>query len=78
MKIRKKAAKALAKMPKQTAARFFAAFEAIEEGRAEKLDIKPLSGVDAFRLRIGKYRAIYTHEFEVIVIDAGPRGGIYK
>jgi hypothetical protein len=37
-----------------------------------------LSGREGFRLSTGQYRAIYTHEAEVIVIDAGPRGDIYK
>jgi len=78
MRIRKKAAKALAKMPKRTAAAFFVAFEKIEAGKPGKLDVRRLSGVEGFRLRIGRYRALYTHELEVIVIDVGPRGDIYK
>ena len=70
--------KALRKMPLKTAAAFLRAFEKIEAGDDHGLDLKKLSGRDGFRLRIGEYRAIYTRETEVIVIDAGPRGDIYR
>ena len=69
--------KALRKMPVKTAA-FLRAFDRIEAGDDDGLDLKKLSGREGFRLRIGQYRATYTHETEVIVIDAGPRGGIYR
>lgn len=70
--------KALRKMPVKTAAAFLRPFEKIEAGDDHGLDLKKLSGRDGFRLRIGEYRAIYTRETEVIVIDAGPRGDIYR
>ena len=70
--------KALRKMPVKTAAAFLRAFEKIEAGDDHGLDLKKLSGRDGFRLRIGEYRGIYTRETEVIVIDAGPRGDIYR
>ncbi len=78
MLIKKAALKALRKMPENTAKAFMAAFENIEAGRDWDLDVKKLTGREGYRLRIGQYRAIYTHEIEVIVIDAGPRGDIYK
>lgn len=78
MKIEKKAAKALRKMPTKTAHKFMAAFEAIENGNIRGLDTKPLKATRYHRLRIGQYRAIYTIDGEVIVIEAGPRGDIYK
>ncbi len=78
MIIKKAALKALRKMPVKTAAAFLRAFEQIESGDDHGLDLKKLSGRDGFRLRIGQYRAIYTHETELIVIDAGPRGDIYR
>jgi mRNA-degrading endonuclease RelE of RelBE toxin-antitoxin system len=78
MKITKSAAKALRKMPKAMAKRFFAAFESIEAGQMSGLDIRPMVGRDGYlRLRIGRYRAIYTVDFELIVIRVGPRGDIY-
>ena len=70
--------KALRKMPVKTAAAFLRAFEKIEGGDEHGLDLKKLSGRDGFRLRIGQYRAIDTHETELIVIDAGPLGDIYR
>ncbi len=78
MKIEKKAAKALKKMPQKLAQRFMAAFHAIEEGNAQDLDIKPMQASDYYRLRIGDYRAIYNLDMEVIVIRVGARGDIYK
>lgn len=70
--------KALQKMPRNTAQQFMDAFENIEAGQTKGLDIKKLKGRDYSRLRIGKYRAIYTVDMEIIVIHAGPRGGVYK
>ena len=78
MIVRKAALKALRKMPVKTAAAFLRAFDKIEAGDDHSLDLKKLSGREGFRLRIGQYRAIYTHETEVIVIHAGPRGDIYR
>lgn len=79
MKIKKEALKALRKMPLATSKRFFKAFDKIEAGDVQGLDIKPLSGRDGFlRLRIGQYRAIYTVDMELIVITVGARGDVYK
>ncbi|MEX1237634.1 MAG: hypothetical protein WD994_05130 [Pseudomonadales bacterium] len=44
-------------------------------------DVKKLAGRQGYRLRIGGYRGIYKFEDEqitVLVLDVGPRGGIYK
>lgn len=49
--------------------------------KEEGLDVKKLSGREGRRLRIGGYRAIYTIDGEqliILILDAGPRGGIYK
>lgn len=78
---KKKALKALRRMPKQYADRFVASFNQITNGEVDDLDIKLLQGRDAYRLRIGGYRAIYEVEGEainVLVLDIGPRGDIYK
>ncbi len=45
------------------------------------LDITQLAGRDGCRLRIGGYRAIYIIDngrMVILVLDAGPRGDIYK
>ena len=46
----------------------------------ENCDIKVLEGyVDLYRLRIGKYRVIYTKNNVILFIaDIGSRGDIYK
>lgn len=78
MKIRKDPAKALRKMPRNLALRFFEAFDQIESGNISDLDIRMLSGrADHWRLRISAYRAIYTADFALIVIRVGSRGDIY-
>lgn len=79
MKIRKSAIKALKRMPVKTRNAFMTAFQDIEDGKTDGLDIKSLSGRDGYsRLRIGSYRAIYTVNMEIIVIRVGPRGDVYK
>ncbi|MGB5305113.1 MAG: type II toxin-antitoxin system RelE/ParE family toxin [Gammaproteobacteria bacterium] len=78
---KKKALKAIKKMPKKIARQFFNAFDELAENNEEGLDVKKLSGRDGRRLRIGDYRAIYTIDGEqliILILDAGPRGGIYK
>ncbi|MBU1171271.1 MAG: type II toxin-antitoxin system RelE/ParE family toxin [Proteobacteria bacterium] len=79
MIIRKSAIKALKKIPVKTRESFMTAFEDIENGDTDGLDIKSLSGRDGYsRLRIGSYKAIYTINMEIIVIRVGPRGDVYK
>ena len=76
-----KALKALEKMPKKITRQVFSAFEKLAESNAEGLDVKKLGGREGYRLRIGGYRAIYTQNGEqliILILDAGPRGGIYK
>lgn len=78
---KKKALKALEKMPKKITHQIFNAFDKLAESNEEGLDVKKLSGREGFRLRIGGYRAIYTQNGEqliILILDAGPRGGIYK
>lgn len=78
---KKKAIKALEKMPKEIVDRFKSAFYAIAAGNSADLDIKPLSGLDGYRLRIGSYRAVYELDkgrLIVTVFNIGSRGGIYQ
>jgi len=52
------------------------------EGLPDKGDIKKMKGAgppNMFRLRVGKYRVLYTWEEDVIrVIDIDTRGDIYR
>jgi mRNA interferase RelE/StbE len=77
----KKAIKGLRKMPRRHADNLRSSLERIAAGDAQGLDIKALHGREGFRLRSGDYRAIYEIEGEqinVLVLDAGPRGNMYK
>ncbi|MFL0693638.1 MAG: type II toxin-antitoxin system RelE/ParE family toxin [Agrobacterium tumefaciens] len=47
--------------------------------RGERVDLKKLVGSSLVRIRIGGDRVIIDERTNlVLVIDAGPRGGIYK
>ena len=77
----KKAIKGLRKMPKHHADNFRVTFERIAAKDEVGLSIKPLQDRDGFRLRFGGFRAIYEFDgkqLNVLVLDAGPRGDIYK
>jgi mRNA interferase RelE/StbE len=42
-------------------------------------NVKLLVGVEAKRLRVGDFRVIFTETNDtIIVLDIGPRGGIYE
>lgn len=77
----KKAIKGLRKMPRHHADNMRSALERIAEGNLRGLDIRALQGRQGFRFRSGNYRVIYEidgEEINVLVLDAGPRGNIYK
>jgi mRNA interferase RelE/StbE len=47
--------------------------------RGERVDLKKLVGTSLVRIRVGGDRVIIDERTNlVIVIDAGPRGGVYK
>ena len=76
----RKAIKGLRKLPANVADQFRTAFQEIANSRGH-WEVKKLAGREGYRLRIGRYRAIYKIEGEqvtVLVLDVGPRGGIYK
>lgn len=62
--------------------KFIEAFKDIANNKTCEYDIKKMSGhIDFYRLRLGKYRAIYTiinDELIILVLDIGSRGDIYK
>jgi mRNA interferase RelE/StbE len=76
------ARKALQRMPADTAARFLRAFETLaEDAERRDLDVSPLQGRPGFRLRIGRWRALYTIEQSrllILVMTIGARGDVYK
>lgn len=78
--IKKHAKKFIDGLPKNEKTRVIAEIERLPDGE----DIKPLKGHEnegLLRLRVGKYRIIYTvnhGKLTVYVIDADSRGQIYK
>lgn len=82
LRYKKAAAKQLWKMPSKPRQRMAGALQAIaEDPQRTDLDAKPLTGRPGYRLRVGRWRAIYQIEEDkvvVLVLDIGPRGDIYK
>jgi len=70
------------RMPRKAALRMFAELEQIAAGPSDcSGDWKRLTGLTYWRLRIGRYRAICDlrdAELVLLMINAGPRGEIYK
>lgn len=79
----KQATKAIRKLPSDVAVFVKNAIEGLAEN-PPKGDIKTMQGYSdgRKRLRVGKYRVIYTYlndgELFVWIIDVGSRGDIYK
>lgn len=85
LRISKPALKFLEKHPieKKKFLEIFKKMSVDYENSVNKYDIKQMQGVTAetYRLRLGKYRAIYRLYNDVLVIfilDIGSRGDIYK
>lgn len=73
----KAAEKSLARMQPKRRLAIVAKVDAFARG--EDVDIRKLSGSDYFRIRVGRDRIIIDDQGVVVmVLDAGPRGGIYK
>jgi mRNA interferase RelE/StbE len=77
-----KAATALMTMPANWARRVRAKIEAVAvDPRRRNNNVKRLRGRAGFRLRVGDWRVIYElvdARLAVLVIDVGPRSGIYE
>lgn len=68
-------------MTKAKSKKIRAGLRKIAAGETRGLKIKKLAGTQAYRLRIGGYRAIYefiNNRLTILVLRAEPRGGIYK
>lgn len=73
----KAATKSLARMQPHRRMAILARVDAFARG--EEVDIRKLSGSDLYRIRVGQDRVIIDDQGVVVmVIAAGPRGGIYK
>lgn len=75
--IRPAALKALRKMQPHRATAILEKVKAFARG--ERVDIKKLKASEFYRIRVGQDRVIIDDQGNIIiVIDAGPRGGIYE
>ena len=79
---KKAAIKAMAKMPKDIRSKMIDTLELIaEDPKTYQGDWKHLSGSPYWRLRVGGYRAIcdlQENQLVLLVVNAGPRGDVYK
>lgn len=74
----KKAAKSYARLPEDYKSLVDLALYKLSEGLP--VDIKPILGEkDIYRIRVGRYRILFTIIDNVVLISSiGPRGDIYK
>ncbi|MFC3628223.1 type II toxin-antitoxin system RelE/ParE family toxin [Paracoccus angustae] len=75
----KAAQRALARMPRNTAALIRSKIEAYAADPASQANnVKALKGREGIRLRVGDWRVIMDDQGNVLaVLEIGPRGGIY-
>lgn len=74
VKFSKQALKFLNKQDVPTRKRLITAINVLPAG-----DVKKLQGIDAFRLRVGDYRIIFTKDGEIIFIEKiDNRGQVYR
>ena len=77
----KAAVKALASMPRTTRELVKSKIVALAANPFDVSHVKKLVGRPGYRLRVGDWRVIYTLDsghLVVLVLDIGPRGGIYQ
>lgn len=78
--ISKQALKVLQKMQPKQARRIRDVIKLIAENpERDDLDIKKMVNMDAYRVRVGQYRVIYSEDGHILdVIRVGVRGDVYK
>ncbi|MBK1840817.1 type II toxin-antitoxin system RelE/ParE family toxin [Azospirillum sp. YIM B02556] len=72
--------KALRRIPRNVADLIRQKMQEVAAESATTRSVKKLKGRDGYRLRVGDWRVVYDIEdgaLVLIVIDVGPRGGIY-
>lgn len=74
------AIKALRRAPANVASRIREKIEQVaKDPKALAANIKRLEGRKGYRLRVGDWRVIFERDGDnLIVLDVGPRGGIYE
>lgn len=76
----READKALRRLPANVEARLRAKIEQLAADPARLgNNVKALRGSDRLRLRVGDWRIIFRKEVaRLVVLDVGPRGGVYR
>lgn len=77
----KQSIRALRRMPANTAMLIRNKITALAHDPFVAQGVKKLAGRDEYRLRVGNWRVLYVLEnrqLKVLVMDIGPRGGIYQ
>ena len=76
----RQAVKSRRQMQPKEATRIDAALARLDEDpERTDMDIRPLTGIPAFRLRVGGWRIIFRVDGDTIVVTRlGPRGDVYK
>ena len=77
----KQAARALMRMPSNTAATLRAKLLALAQDPLAARNVKKLTGHPGYRVRVGDWRILYLLEngsLIVYVVEIGVRGGVYK
>jgi mRNA interferase RelE/StbE len=80
---KKSASKVLTKLPRPIAMKFLEGFELLANDpiNTKTLDVKKLVRREAYRMRVGNWRALYRIEAEQLIIEVitiGARGDVYK
>lgn len=76
----KKAIKGLKKAPAHIQSKIASTLKQIANGNTDGIDVSKLQGREGYRFRTGNYRTLYSLDhgvLTVLVLDIGPRGGIY-
>jgi len=77
----RKAAKAISRMDRKSAELIKGKIDQLAQSPESMSNVKRLSGMEGYRLRVGDWRVVYTLEearLIIAVVDIGSRGGIYK
>jgi len=80
VEIKKSAQKSLKEIPKKDQLRISGVIDSLAENPLPPKALK-LTGRDGYRIRVGKYRVIYTFNnrvFRVLVIHIGHRKNVYS
>ncbi len=79
IEIKKQASKELKRIQPKTRQRILDAIEKLAENPARTdLDIKPLTGSNYHRMRVGEYRVIFDQDGVILNIERiAPRGSVY-